>query len=103
MEPTDSAAFDAVMLDVMSALMAIPEIGVKDPRSQVRIVPVRPRADRLGQLEPDVRALHKFFGRLTTESRSAADRKLLRFAQEQVQRMLKALPGASPIVSRPVR
>jgi hypothetical protein len=99
MRPSDAEAFDAVMLDIMGALAAIPEIGVRDSSSPDRIKPLRSRPDRVDQLRPDLAALGNFFRRLRDESSRSADRKLFGSAEKQAQKMLGALPDIMPTVA----
>jgi len=57
MSSQDARAFDSVMLDVMTALMAFPDIGVADSEDSSRIAPRQPRYDRIPRLRPNILAL----------------------------------------------
>jgi len=73
MRAEDAQAFDAVMLDIMSALISLPGIGVAQSGDAARISPRRPRYDRVSQIAPDILALERLFGRLQQASLSVAE------------------------------
>jgi len=97
MTPNDAAAFDAVMRDVMGALMALPGVSYAPPRDLDTIV-AKPRPDRIGQLMPDLTGMERFFFRLSQISETPAKRRLFRRAQRDVAKILAALPAALPTV-----
>ena len=98
MAPIDASAFDGAMFDVMSGLMALPYIRLGGP-CHPRICPTEPRPERISQIDPDVRALDRFFARLQGTTSSAADVRLFASARKNVKRMLAALPAILPTVS----
>ena len=59
MSPNDAAAFDALVEDVGSALLALPGIAPRNPDHPGTIVP-KARYARIGQLAPDLNGLEKF-------------------------------------------
>jgi len=94
----DAEAFDAVMLDVMSALTALPYVRmVNSP--PVGLVPDRPRYDRVPQLEPDLRALERFFARLQGTATSPAEARLFARSRKSVRKMLAGLPEIMPTLA----
>ena len=95
MKPEDALAFDAVLEDVMGALMAIPGIALRDPQTPDRTV-ARCHPDRVGQLIPDLNAMERFFARLSRSSATPAQQRMFRQAQHATTRMLAALPKALP-------
>jgi hypothetical protein len=95
MKPEDALAFDAVLEDVMGALMAIPGIGPRDPLTPGRTV-AKCRPDRVGQLIPDLNAMERFFGRLSRSSTIPAEQRMFRRAQHATTRMLASLPKVLP-------
>lgn len=97
----DAEAFDAVMLDVMSSLIALPYFGLRDRDSgdPVLLRPTRPRYDRIPQIGRDLQALDRFFVRLQLTAQSTADARLFARAGKDVRRMLAALPEALPVIS----
>ena len=95
MKPEDALAFDAVLEDVMGALMAIPGISPRDPQTPGRAV-ARCRPDRVGQLIPDLNAMKRFFGRLSRSSDTPAQQRMFRRAQHATTRMLASLPKVVP-------
>ena len=94
----DAEAFDAVMFDVMSGLMALPYIRLGGPCNP-RLCPPGPRPDRILQIDPDLRALDRFFSRLQRTSSPAGDARLFASARKSVKRMLASLPAILPTVS----
>lgn len=97
MKADDALAFDAVLEDVMSALLAIPGIAPRDPHPvDTSLASCRP--DRVAQLIPDMRAMERFFARLSGGSATLAQRRMFRRAQQAATKMLAALPGALPTV-----
>lgn len=99
MTQKDAEAFDAVMRDVMSALMALPGISAKSPHNPETILPEKARPDRITQLGPDLVGLERFFERLSRTTGTAEDRKMFRDAQHNTRKMLAALPSSVPTVS----
>jgi hypothetical protein len=99
MKREEAEAFDAVMLDVMGALIALPSFGLVDSGDATRIRPRKPRYDRIPQIGPDLLALDKFFARLQHASSSASDARMFASARKDVRRMLSALPILLPTVS----
>lgn len=94
----DAEAFDAVILDLMGALIALPyfRLGDGDP-GLVR--PRRPRPDRIPRIEPDLRGLDRFFERLSRTASSEADSRMFTRARKDAQRMLAGLATVLPPVS----
>jgi hypothetical protein len=99
MSTRDAEAFDAVMLDVMSALLALPGVDLAPSGDPARITPTAPRYDRIPQIAPDLLGLENFFARLDKTARSASQSRLFDQARKSVQKMLKALPRALPTLS----
>jgi len=99
MKREDADAFDAVMLDVMSALIALPDLRLVHSGDANRITPRMPRYDRVPQIGPDLLALERFFSRLRQASSSVADARLFTNAQKSARRMLSALPFVLATVS----
>lgn len=97
MTPNDAAAFDAVMRDVMSALMALPGISYAPSRDRDIFV-AKPRPDRIGQLTADLTGMEWFFFRLSQTSETPAQRRLFQRAQKDVAKILAALSAALPTV-----
>jgi hypothetical protein len=52
----------------------------------------------VAQLIPDMRAMERFFARLSGGSATLAQRRMFRRAQQAATKMLAALPGALPTV-----
>jgi hypothetical protein len=98
MKPGDAEAFEAVMEDVMSALMALPGISVRNPHNPETITPDQARPNRIAQLAPDLAGLEKFFGRLARTSGAPGGRKMFCQAQQNIKKMLAALPASLPTV-----
>ena len=95
----DAEAFDAVMLDVVGALIALPSFGLVDSGDATRIRPGKPRYDRIHQIGPDLQALDTFFARVQHASSSASDARMFASARKDVRKMLSALPILLPTVS----
>lgn len=95
MSAGDGRAFDAVMLDLMGALMALPGISRRDSHGAA-IAPSGSRPDRIPQIVPDLEGLKAFFQRLSAASRSDADRKMFNRARKSTTRMLAAVSEAMP-------
>jgi hypothetical protein len=96
MKVRDAEAFDAVMLDMMGALAAIPEIGISDSGGRDVIRPREPRPDRVSQLQPDMAGLVQFFKRLQNDSGGSSARGRFATAEKQARKMLAALPVVLP-------
>jgi hypothetical protein len=99
MKREDAEAFDAVMLDVMGGLIALPSFGLADSGDATRITPRKPRYDRIPQIGPDLLALDKFFARLQQSSSSVSEAAMFASARKNLRRMLSALPIVLPTVS----
>ncbi|HUA58186.1 MAG TPA: hypothetical protein VML19_05485 [Verrucomicrobiae bacterium] len=99
MAKEEAGAFDAVMLDVMSALIALPAIGVANSGDETRIKARQPQFERIPQIEPDLLALDRFLARLEHKCVSATDARVFSRARKNVRRMLSALPMVLPTVS----
>jgi len=97
MKPNDADAFDAVMRDVMGALMALPGIS-SAPSPDLGTIVAKPRPDRIGQLVPDLTGMERFFCRLSQTSDTPAQRRIFQRAHKDVVKMLAALPAALPTV-----
>jgi len=92
MKVRDAEAFDAVMMDIMGALAAIPEIGISESGGRDTIRPRGPRPDRVAQLGPDMAGLIEFLKRLQNESWDSSVRRRFSTAEKQARKMLAALP-----------
>jgi hypothetical protein len=99
MSPSDAQVFDAVMLDMMSAIEALAGIGLPDKRKTGAIRPATPRPDRIPQLQPEMEGLVRFFERLRKSATSRADRRLFASAAASSRQMLAALPAVLPTIS----
>lgn len=99
MSAEDADAFDAVMLDIMGALIALPVVGVAHSGDPTRITPRMPRYDRIPQIAPDLLALGKFFGRLQEAGLPASNGRMFARARKDAQKMLAALPYLLPTVT----
>jgi len=99
MTPSDAEAFDAVMMDVMGALIALPCLQLRSRDHPYLLRPPGPRYDRIPQLDPDLQALDGFFARLQQTASSAADARMFGRARKNVRKMLAALPAAMPTLS----
>lgn len=95
MSANDAEAFDSVMLDLVSALLALPSISRRESHRSA-ISPRDARPDRIPQIQPDLEGLDKFFGRLSAASSSAVGRKMFEHARKNVRKMLAALPDTLP-------
>src|SRR5258708_7681688 len=97
MSVDDAAAFDAVMLDLMEALTALPGISTRGSHG-TEIAPRASRPDRIPQIQPELEGLDKFFGRLLENSSTTADRKMFERARKSARKMLAALPDTLPTI-----
>jgi hypothetical protein len=97
MPKSDAEAFDAVMMDMMGALVSLPAIGLKDKPTPGAIRPTEVRPDRVGQLLPEAEGLVRFFERLRKSD--ASRQELFAGAEKSARRMAAALPNALPTVS----
>jgi hypothetical protein len=95
----EAIAFDDLMLDIMAALAAIPEIGVKTGNDPETIKPEQPRPEKIDQLPDNLAALDRLFAMVRAASRNPADRKLLTAAQRSIGRISGALPEMLPTVA----
>jgi hypothetical protein len=100
MSQADAEAFDAVMLDMMGALLSLPEIRLKTKPTAGAIRPLESRPNRVPQLTPEVDGLVRFFDRLRKNATDPAGQKLFDGAEKSARKMAAALPYASPTVSR---
>lgn len=103
MSAEDADAFDAVMLDIMGALIALPVVGVAHSGDPTRITPRMPRYDRIPQIAPDLLALGKFFGRLQEAGLPASNGRMFARARKDAQKMLAALPCPKTFSAPPGR
>jgi hypothetical protein len=95
----DAIVFDCSLLDIMTALAAIPEIGLKNWNNPETIKPERVLPDRLAQLPTNLADLEKLFSRMRAASQNSSERKLLAAAQRSVGQISGALPEILPIVA----
>jgi hypothetical protein len=98
MSERDAQAFDAVVEDIMAALLALPDIAVRVPAGTGTIKPRRARPDRVAQLVPDLTGLGQFFDRIAANRAGKADLNLLRACRSRVRQMLRAVPLLLPTV-----
>ena len=98
MKTEDAEAFDAVMLDLMGALIAVPSFGLAGSGDATKIAPRKPRYDRIPQIGPELLALDKFFARLQVCS-LPAEARIFADARKNVRKMLSALPIVLPTIS----
>jgi hypothetical protein len=95
----DAIVFDELLLDVMTALAAIPEIGLKNWNNPDTIRPERVRPDRLVQLPSNLAGLDKLFLRVRATNQNPSERKLLAAAQRSIGQISEALPEILPTVA----
>lgn len=99
MTTADAEAFDAVVEDIMAALLAIPEIALKNQTNAETIRPRAPRPERLPQVIPDLTALDRFFGRIQVQYSGKPESKLLSSARAAIKKSLRAFSTLQPTVS----
>jgi hypothetical protein len=102
MTASEVERFDAVVEDVMSALLALPAIGMKNPNNPTTLKPRAARPERIPQIVPDLKALDKFFQYLE-DQQTGNGRKLLESARKNIGRMLSAVPVLLPTVAVPAK
>jgi hypothetical protein len=95
----EAAVFDGAMIDIMAALSAVPQIGLKNWHNPETIKPERPRLDRLGQLPAKLAVLEKLFSGLLAENHDRTQRKMLLAAKSSVERLIATLPEVVPVVA----
>ena len=91
MPQSDAEAFDAVMLDMMGALLSLPEIRLKTKPTAGTIRPLEFRPNRVPQLTPEVDGLVRFFHQLRKNATDRASRKLFDGAEKSARKMTAAL------------
>jgi len=99
MPQSDADAFDAMMLDMMGALVSLPEIRLKTKPTAGAIHPIEAQPNRVPQLTPEVDGLVRFFHRLRKNATDSASQKLFNGAEKSARKMAAALSYASPTVS----
>jgi hypothetical protein len=99
MPQSDAEAFDALMLDMMGALVSLPEIRLKTKPTAGAIRPLESRPNRVPQLTREVDGLVRFFHRLRKNATDRASQKLFGGAEKSARKMAAALSYASPTMS----
>ena len=95
----DADAFDAVLLEIMSGLIALPEFGLRNSGDPDLIRPAKPRSDVVARLGSDLRVLEGLLARLQSSASSAAQVRMFNQARKDARKVSVGLQQVLPLVS----